>query len=268
MIERKIVAQKMKEFQIQEFISQSLHNTGQSHTKVQRTPMGEKIVVYTSRPGLIVGKSGQNIKKLTMTIRKKFELENPQIEISEVEKVNLDAQIVAERIAQSLERFGSARFKGVAHQVMQDVLGAGALGVEVVISGKVPSARAKSWRFNQGYLKKCGDIAVTKVLKAYATAKLKSGVIGIKVRIMPPDIVLPDKLTIVEEAETPAAPADGASTGAQKKEKTEEKKERENNQSAEPKPKKAPRRKKKEKTAATAAQEEPHESPAVEPEAA
>lgn len=247
MIERKIVAQKMKEFQIQEFISQSLHNTGQSHTKVQRTPMGEKIVVYTSRPGLIVGKSGQNIKKLTQTIRKKFELENPQIEIAEVENVNLDAQIVAERIAQSLERFGSARFKGVAHQVMQDVLGAGALGVEVVISGKVPSARAKSWRFNQGYLKKCGDIAVSKVLKAYATAKLKSGVIGIKVRIMPPDIVLPDKLTIVENSEEPAA------TDAEKTEKTKSAQKQEPAADAEKpkeeKEKKKPRRKKKEKTA-------------------
>lgn len=242
MIERKIVAQKMKEFQIQEFISQSLHNTGQSHTKVQRTPMGEKIVVYTSRPGLIVGKSGQNIKKLTQTIRKKFELENPQIEIAEVENVNLDAQIVAERIAQSLERFGSARFKGVAHQVMQDVLNAGALGVEVVISGKVPSARAKSWRFNQGYLKKCGDIAVSKVLKAYATAKLKSGVIGIKVRIMPPNIVLPDKLTIVENSKEPT---DAEKTKPAQKQEPAADAEK----SKEEKEKKKPRRKKKEKIA-------------------
>lgn len=254
MIERKIVAQKMKEFQIQEFISQSLHNTGQSHTKVQRTPMGEKIVVYTSRPGLIVGKSGQNIKKLTQTIRKKFELENPQIEIAEVENVNLDAQIVAERIAQSLERFGSARFKGVAHQVMQDVLGAGALGVEVVISGKVPSARAKSWRFNQGYLKKCGDIAVSKVLKAYATAKLKSGVVGIKVRIMPPNIVLPDKLTIVENSEEIAATDAEKTKSTQKQEPTADAEKLK-----EEKEKKKPRRKKKEKTAALeeAAQEQP-----------
>ncbi len=242
MIERKIIAQKMKEFQIQEFISQSLHNTGQSHTKVQRTPMGEKIVVYTSRPGIIVGKSGQNIKKLTTTIKKKFELENPQIEIAEVENVHLDAQIVAERIAQSLERFGSARFKGVAHQVMQDVMNARALGVEIIISGKVPSARARAWRFYQGYLKKCGDIAVTKVLKAYATAKLKSGVIGIKVRIMPPGIKLPDELKVIDEI-TESAPA--AQKGESKTPGEEKKEEK----------KKAPRRKKKAEKAETEKQD-------------
>ncbi len=231
MIERKIVAQKLKEFQIQEFISQSLRNSGQSHTKVQRTPMGEKIIVFTSRPGMIVGRKGQNIKKLTLAIKKRFALENPQIEIAEVDNIHLNAQIVAERIAQSMERFGSQRFKGIAHQVMQDVMGSNALGVEIVISGKVPSTRAKSWRFYQGYLKKCGDIAIEKVSKAYATAKLKSGVVGIKVSIMPPDTVLPDELKIVEEEitteEGDASEAkDAASVKEESKEETKEKKPR------------------------------------------
>lgn len=251
MIERKIVAQKMKEFQIQEFISQSLRNTGQSHTKVQRTPMGEKIVVHTSRPGLIVGKSGQNIKKLTQAIKKKFDLENPQIEIAEVDNVNLNAQIVAERIAQSLERFGSARFKGVTHQVMQDVMGAGAMGVEIIISGKVPSARAKAWRFYQGYLKKCGDIAITKVLKAYATAKLKSGVIGIKVRIMPPGTHLPDELKIVEPETAEAASAGSGAAGQEKQGKQEKTETKEK----EKKPRK--RAKKKETETAPEQQQQP-----------
>lgn len=201
MIERKIISQKLKEFQIQDYISSTLKNSGQSHTKLLHTPLGEKIVVYTSRPGIIVGRKGQHIKKLTSTIKKRFELENPQLEIAEVENVNLNAKIVAERIAQSFERYGSQRFKGIVHRVMQDTITSKAMGIEVTISGKIPSARAKAWRFYLGYLKKCGDIALTGVDRGFATAKLKSGVIGIKVRIMPSTTKLPDDIHVATSSE-------------------------------------------------------------------
>lgn len=199
MIERKIVAEKVKEFQIQEYISQNLKNSGHSQTKVQRTPLGEKVIIFASRPGLIVGRKGQNIKKLTSELKSKFNLENPQLEISEVENPNLDANIISERIAASLERYGSMRFKGIAHKIIQEVMGAGALGIEVVISGKVPSTRAKKWRFYQGYLKKCGNISLVGVSKAHASAMLKSGVIGVKVSIMPPWTKLPDDVEISDQ---------------------------------------------------------------------
>src|SRR3989344_4898171 len=107
MIERKFVAQKIKEFQIEEYISESLDNVGHSKTRMMKTPLGEKIVIYSSRPGLIVGRKGQNIKQLTRTLKKRFSLENPQIEISEVENPSLDANIVAEKIVDALEKFGS-----------------------------------------------------------------------------------------------------------------------------------------------------------------
>ena len=166
-----------------------------------KTPMGEKIIIYASRPGLIVGRKGQNIKQLTKTLKKKFELENPQIEISEVDNPNLDAHIVVEKIVDALEKFGSQKFKAIGHKIMTDVMRAGGIGIEIVISGKVPSARAKSWRFYTGYLKKCGDIA-NSVRKADAQAQLKTGIIGVKVSIMPPDIKLPDDIELVEAKET------------------------------------------------------------------
>ncbi|HLC60924.1 MAG TPA: 30S ribosomal protein S3 [Candidatus Nanoarchaeia archaeon] len=201
MIERKFVAQKIKEFQIEEYITQSLNNVGHSHTKMIKTPLGEKIVIYTSRPGLIVGRKGQNIKLLTKTLKKRFNLENPQIEISEVENPSLDATIVAEKIVDALEKFGSEKFKAIGHKIMTEVMRSGALGIEISISGKVPSARAKSWRFYQGYLKKCGDIALS-VRKSNAQAQLKTGIIGVKVSIMPPDLKLPDDIELVDFVET------------------------------------------------------------------
>ena len=201
MIERKFVAHKIKEYQIQEYIEGNLKNVGHSHTKMIKTPLGEKIVLYASRPGLIVGRKGQNIKELTKTLKKRFGLENPQIEINEVADVNLDANIVAERITDSLERFGSQKFKAIGHKVMEDVMTAGALGVEIIVSGKIPSSRAKSWRFYSGYLKKSGDISIAGVDKSYAQAKLKTGVVGVKVSIMPPGTKLPDKVELIEEKE-------------------------------------------------------------------
>jgi small subunit ribosomal protein S3 len=225
MIEREFVKQKKKEFQIEEFVSANLSNVGHSSTKMQRTPLGEKIIVSASRPGLVVGRGGQNIKKLTGSLKKKFKLENPQIEINEVEDVNLDAQIVAERIASSLERFGITKFKGVGHKVMKDVMGAGARGIEIIISGKVPSSRAKRWRFYQGYLKKCGDIALVGVRKAYKIAQLKSGIVGIQVRIMPPETKLPDEIKLIEELQEVVEEVEEGAEKEVEEGKEEEKKE-------------------------------------------
>jgi len=197
-IERKFVAQNLKEFMIKEFVEKSLSRVGLSDIKLQRTPLGDKIVVYASRPGLVVGRGGSNIQKLTTDLKEKFNLENPQIEIEEVQKFGLDADIMAETIVNSLERFGSARFKGVGHRALSDVMNAGALGVEILISGKVPSARGKTWRFYQGYLKKCGDVAVSGVNIAYKTAVLKTGAVGVKVSILPPTTRLPDRIELHE----------------------------------------------------------------------
>lgn len=201
MIERKLLGQRVREFQVHEFIASSLKNVGYSNTKIVRTPLGEKIMVYASRPGLVVGRKGENIKKLTTTLKKKFKFENPEIELQEVENPEVDAQIVAERIASSLERFGTQRFKGIGHKALSDVMNAGARGIEVLISGKVPSARAKTWRFYSGYLKKSGDAAISQVKRAFAAANLKSGTIGIRVAIMPQSVKLPDDMSIIERTE-------------------------------------------------------------------
>lgn len=228
MIERQVVAQKKKEYQIHEMIAKNVKGSGYSHTKLQRTPLGEKIIIHAARPGLIVGRKGQNITKLTKILKNSFELENPQIEISEIENIHLNAEVVAGRIAESFERFGTARFKGIMHKTMEEVMSAGALGIEIVISGKIPGARAKSWRVYSGYLKKCGDIAIYGVNKAKVQAVIKTGVIGIKVSIMPPDIKLPDSIQLLEEKpvkEEAEKEKEKPSEELKKKQKKEEPKE-------------------------------------------
>src|SRR3989339_1447565 len=203
MMEREFINQKTKEFHIKKYLETKLSNVGLSQIKLKKIPLGEKIIISTSRPSLIVGSKGTNIKDLTRYLKKEFKLENPQIEINEIKNIYLDANVVAENIASSLEKFGSARFKSIGHKTMENVMRAGALGVEIIISGKIPGARAKSWRFYQGYLKKCGDFSLTAVKKANKVAALKSGIVGIKVSIMQPDIKLPDKIEIKEQISEP-----------------------------------------------------------------
>lgn len=220
MIERDFIAQKTKEYYITEYVKKRLSKVGSiSSIKLKKIPLGEKIVIYSSKPSLIVGSRGSNLRDLTRELKKEFNLENPQIEITEVRDLYLDAALVAEKVVSSLERFGSARFKSIGHKVMENVIKSGALGVELVISGKIPSARAKSWRFYQGYLKKCGDIAIEGVKKAQASALLKTGIVGVKVAIMPPDLQLPDRIDLLSELQQEVGELKEVNTDGKKAEK-------------------------------------------------
>lgn len=199
MIERKFVAGKLKELQIQKFMGKHIGKGKYSYFEIKKTPLGEKVIIHTSRPGLVVGKKGENINLLTQALKNRFKLENPQIEVVEVERADLDAQTMAEHIVNILERFGPKRFKSVGYKTLQRIIDAGAMGAEIIIGGRgVPSSRARSWRFYGGYLKKSGDISESLVLKGQSVANLKSGSVGVKVKIMLPDTPLPDKIKINE----------------------------------------------------------------------
>ena len=192
----------MRELEVEEYIAKEIGSDKYSFLQIKRTPLGEKITIYTSRPGFIVGKKGETIKKMTYVLKNKFKMENPQIEVAEFDNPNLDAKSMADFIAGSLERFGANRFKSVGYKVLQRIMDAGAMGAEIKISGRgVPSSRAKSWRFPAGYLKKSGDISDSQVLRAITSANLKSGTVGIKVSIMPPNTILPDKVIFISAVE-------------------------------------------------------------------
>ena len=197
MIERQILAEKVKEKDIEKFILGFLGKLSCSNVKIQRVPLGDKVSVYTSRPGLIVGRKGVNIRDLTHALKTKFGMDNPQIDVVEIENADLSAASVAKYIVNTLERFGPKRFKAVAYRTLDNTIKAGARGVEVVIAGRgVPGERSKTWRFSAGYLKKSGEVAESFVDKHNESCNLKSGTIGVKVSILKPDVVLPDDIKI------------------------------------------------------------------------
>ena len=198
MEERKIVQFKKEEFAIKESIKKSLGKGKVSKVIIEYTPVGEKIIISTHKPGLVIGRKGVKIGELTQILRTEFKLENPHIEIEEITQPELDAQIMADEIALSLERFGPLRFKVTAYRTLKKIIKAGALGVEIRLNGKLPSTRAKSWRFAQGYLKKTGDSAKV-VDRAQSRAQTKPGVVGIKVSILSPYVELKDRIKITDE---------------------------------------------------------------------
>ena len=198
MEEKDVIKFKKEEFSIREHIAKSLGKGKISKVRIEYTPVGEKIIISTHKPGLIIGRGGERINELTADLRKKFKLSNPHIEIEEIINPEFDSKIMADQIALSLERFGPLRFKVVAYRTLEKIIKAGALGVEIRLSGKLPGSRAKTWRFAQGYLKKAGDSAKV-VDRAQAIAQTKPGTVGIKVSILSPDVILQDRVDVDEE---------------------------------------------------------------------
>jgi len=198
MEERKFVQFKKDEYAVKEYVKASLGKGRISSVKVEYTPVGEKIIVATNKPGLVIGRRGERIIELTEILKKRFKLENPHIEIQEIMKPEFDAQLVADDIALALERIGSLKFKTIAYKMLKRIIDSGALGVEIRLGGKLPSERAKSWRFASGYLKKTGDTAKI-VDKAKATAITNSGMVGVKVSILSPDKKIHDQIVINQE---------------------------------------------------------------------
>jgi len=195
MIEKKFVKAKKDEFAIKEFVANELGKGRISNIEIERTPVGEKISVTTSKPGVVIGSRGEKIAELTETLKNTFKLENPYIEIIELQNADLDAKTIADETALMLERFGPLKFKIIAYKMLQRIAAAGALGAEIRLSGKLPSERAKSWRFGFGYLKKTGDTAKI-VSRAQAVAKTIPGIVGVKVAILPPDVKIHDKIEV------------------------------------------------------------------------
>nr|AGT99777.1 30S ribosomal protein S3 [uncultured organism]AJS11701.1 30S ribosomal protein S3 [uncultured archaeon] len=198
MEEKKTIQFKKDEFSVREYIKNYLGKGRMSKVRIEYTPIGEKVILSTNKPGLVIGRRGEKIEELTRNLKTRFKLENPHIEIEEIKEPEFDAQVMADEIALALEKTGPLKFKVIAYRTLQRIMNAGALGVEIRINGKVPGARAKPWRFAQGFLKKVGDSAKV-VDRAQAKAQTRPGTIGVKVSILSPYAKLSDRIEVNEE---------------------------------------------------------------------
>lgn len=194
--EREFVREGIRQADIEEFLANEFARAGYSHCDIQRTPLSMRIIVHASKPGLVIGRGGRNIDNITKTLKERFQLENPQLDVREVEVPELDAQIIAKQIASALER--GLNFIRVANVSLQRVMEAGAVGVQIIISGKIGGDMSRTEKFAAGYLKHAGEPAEELVRKGFTTAQVKLGTIGVRVKIL---TELPEEIEISKRIE-------------------------------------------------------------------
>jgi small subunit ribosomal protein S3 len=178
---KNVINNNFRNMELNEFLAEALKDAGYGGIEVQKTPVGARLTLYVTRPGLVIGRKGVGIKDLMTKIEQKFGLQNPQISVLEISSPELNPQIMSNRIAQLIER-GTA-FRRAAMWSLNTIMSAGALGVEVVISGKLRTERAHFEKHTVGIVPKSGDLAGAIVRTGVTHVLTKMGLMGIRLRI-------------------------------------------------------------------------------------
>ena len=183
----------VEDHKIREYVKKKLFVSGISKIEIERTPKFVKVNVYTAKPGLVIGKGGNYAETLKNELVKMIN-KDVNLNIVEVKNIDTDAQLVAENIANQLERRIS--FRRAMKQCMQKSMKAGALGIKTAVSGRLGGADMARTEFY-----KEGTIPL-QTLRAdidygFAEADTTYGKIGVKVWIYKGE-VLPTKKKVVE----------------------------------------------------------------------
>ena len=195
-IGKRFVMDGILKMELYEFLSRELVRAGYVDLQVFRTPIGHRLLIYAERPGIVIGRRGMRIKELSAVLEKRFNLENLQIDIAQIDNPDLNAKVVAYHIGRALMR--GVRYGRAAFIALRRIMEAGAIGAEVIISGKLTSDRARTVKFTRGIIPKSGHPREVLVDEAKISVLLKPGMYGVKVKIYKPIAKLPDRITIVE----------------------------------------------------------------------
>lgn len=200
MKEKEFIKKGINQAHLDRFLGDELSRANYSHVEISKTPVSTRITIYAQKPGLVIGRGGHRIKKLTKTLKQKFDIDNPELDIEEVTQPDKDAEVIAKNMASWLEKGGHP--KRVGYTYLRRAMEAGAIGVKLEISGKLSGNRGRTEKFMDGYVKESGETAKDCVEKAYTIARTKPGVLGVKVSIMKemPEFVSKKEAAKEEEA--------------------------------------------------------------------
>ncbi|RQD83771.1 MAG: 30S ribosomal protein S3 [Methanocalculus sp. MSAO_Arc2] len=199
--EKKFVSEGVRKVRVEAFLTKELKRAGYGGMDIFRTPIGTQVAIFAEKPGIVIGKGGRLVRQITTDLATVYGIESPQVEVQQVENPNLNAQILAERLANALER--GWYFRKAGSTVIRRVMDSGALGCEVIIAGKLTGSRSRVQKFVEGYIKHSGEPATTLVETGYAVAIKKLGTIGVQVKIIQPGARLPDQFEIVSPEKPP-----------------------------------------------------------------
>ena len=196
----KMVRRNVDRQLVREYLLKETERAGFGGLTFNRTPEGTKVTLQAEQVGRVIGRRGKVIHDLQRRLQEDFDLDNPQLEVEEIEESRTNAQVMASRLASSLER--GWFFRRAGHSTVQNIMDAGARGCIVILSGKITGARHRVEKFQKGHIKYCGETALELMDVGFSTAVKKLGTIGCTVRIMRPGTKLPHEIDIQERSES------------------------------------------------------------------
>jgi small subunit ribosomal protein S3 len=191
---KRIVKDGIERVKVDELLADEYEQAGYGGITLTKTPLGTQINLFAMRPGRVIGKRGRAIKDASERLEQELGIPNPQITVVEVEFPELSPRIMAARIANALER--GVHYRRAIFWSLNRIMEAGAIGCEIVLNGPLRSNRGRFEKVSEGYVPKAGDPALTYVKTATMHVKMKKGVIGVNVTIVPPDAKFPDKVDL------------------------------------------------------------------------
>ena len=188
------------DYLIRTLIKKKLKDASVSRIHIERPAKKVNITIYTARPGIVIGKKGEDIEKLRVEVSKliKMPINDVRINISEIRKPELDAQLVAEGIAQQLER--RVMFRRAMKRAVTNTMRLGAEGIKVKVGGRLNGAEiARSEWYREGRVPL--HTLRADIDYGFAEAQTTYGVIGVKVWIFKGEVFDKPEVAVVENAE-------------------------------------------------------------------
>ena len=195
--QKAFINRNLQYVQVNEYLNKELKLAGQGKIEIHKTPMGHRVIIHAVRLGIVIGRRGRNIRKITDVLEHVYGLETPQLEVRDLDNPRLNARVMAGRLISQIQK--GFHFRRAGYALVRRIMSADARGCEISIKGKLTSQRARTEVFREGFVAKCGEPAEIFVDEAVLKVTLKQGVIGVHVKIMQPEAILPDDAQLIPD---------------------------------------------------------------------
>jgi len=183
----------LEDYKIRRFLKQKLFHAGISRIEIERSSKRVRLRIFTARPGIVIGKKGAEIAQLKNELEKKMSSQEVQIDIQEVRKPEIDAQLLAENVALQIER--RVAFRRAMKRGVTSAMRFGALGVKIICSGRLGGAEmARTEWYREGRVPL--HTLRANIDYGFIEARTTYGIIGVKVFVFNGEILKKDQVEL------------------------------------------------------------------------